>query len=1366
MGRVARQPDLPAARGAAAARRRARQATRAGAPLLPPQSAAARHAAPARIPPRPARAAPARHAAGEPEGGAARARDRQGRTAAADGREPLLARRRRRRAREGRATRTEQFAPAQFRDLDDADKLSPPAVRADAGRHRARRAGPAVRLGARGRARRPLRARSSSTRTTAASSGASAGSRRALRSLPRRQRGRALGALSSRGKGERVPFGDGSRCAARRSSSPRRPTTSRVATPFSSEAAARDDLAGRIAADPPARERAARDPGVRGALPHDRDARDVHVPAVAAPGAREPASPRPPRGRAVRASRSTLQLDADRARGRRSSPPPVSRAIELYGPGDIDRRRPARDRAHRAARLDHELRAELPRRDRVLRRGLPLALHARRAGRRDRAAAPWLALVVLDARTSSPTATDRRAGPLPAIAVADRGRAARAATSSGRGRTCTSTVRSCRRAPRRSSTDMAAVLPQLAGDARREPRPRLLAARVPAPARAEHRLPRVPRARVRDRPAGRARARPGRRADPAARRPGRRTRGQAERGCCPYYYRWYFRTGAVGDFEYLVRLLQAAPGRPARRRARHRRAASRARTCRRSTTRRCTACSRSAARCGCRSTRSTEDEQAERQRDEHWAQPVPAPVPARAGRPRQPRRRLRRADRGRRERASNLGPGVAGRPGPARRAAALRALARADVAAARRARRHRARPDDNWVHELNLDPRHRVGGRLRHARRSRRPGGRTCRPPGSRSATCSRRTAAACGAARARARGRVAHARTWRRSSRRAPGRSLGDSPRRVLSRVRDRRVSPCRHAIGRERSARPPRLAAATRRAMRPARPARTRGAASPSPRLRRHGLVAARQRAARSPPRRRRHAARRAPHPSTTSPRPPAARAFLRGSPICCATAPWLRFVAARAGRRRDRARVVLCSAGLARADRRRDRRRGAARRGAVARATRLVQTSARRTRCARTDSDARRGRRAARRAPTSAIAEPGSRRRPRHGRDRQRRGDALQGRLARRRAPAARTRAAAAPRRSRGAARRRRARASACRRASIPTAPCRCVRGRHRRPRPARQRPRRPRLRRGDGLSGDRHADVPAAGDRSTELFLPNLNLIEPNSITLLETNQRFIEAYMVGLNHEFARELLWREYPTDQRGSYSASSGTSRASSARRATRPMRERAARHPADPPLGAATPKLGDHDNRERAGPDTRTSSCSCIRGELLKKYPNAVIYAQRARVGAQGRRRDRPVAGARRSPTFRRDAAAAARHGQDAAVRGEGRPGHLLLRLRPDRERGAAAAPASTGRRPGLVLRDQGTPRRAALRLRRRRATVRSRSGTTSRGPDVLPTGDVVSAGGGAPTFNLEPPGAAERPGEGRPARRGRARDTGARP
>src|SRR6185295_9105659 len=66
-----------------------------------------------------------------------------------------------------------------------------------------------------------------------------------------------------------------------------------------------------------------------------------------------------------------------------------------------------------------------------------------------------------------------------------------------------------------------------------------------------------------------------------------------------------------------------------------------------------------------------------------------------------------------------------------------------------------------------------------------------------------------------------------------------------------------------------------------------------------------------------------------------------------------------------------------------------------------------------------------------------------------------------------------------------------------------------------------------------------DIPSnrpLADLSAELLIPNVNRIENNSVTLLETNQKFVEAYLVGLNHEFARELLWREYPTDQRGSY--------------------------------------------------------------------------------------------------------------------------------------------------------------------------------------------------------------------------------------
>src|SRR4029450_11625053 len=57
-----------------------------------------------------------------------------------------------------------------------------------------------------------------------------------------------------------------------------------------------------------------------------------------------------------------------------------------------------------------------------------------------------------------------------------------------------------------------------------------------------------------------------------------------------------------------------------------------------------------------------------------------------------------------------------------------------------------------------------------------------------------------------------------------------------------------------------------------------------------------------------------------------------------------------------------------------------------------------------------------------------------------------------------------------------------------------------------------------------------------DVSRDLLLPGLNAVEDNTVALLRPNPRFIEAYMVGLNHEFARELLWRDYPTDQRGSY--------------------------------------------------------------------------------------------------------------------------------------------------------------------------------------------------------------------------------------
>lgn len=132
--------------------------------------------------------------------------------------------------------------------------------------------------------------------------------------------------------------------------------------------------------------------------------------------------------------------------------------------------------------------------------------------------------------------------------------------------------------------------------------------------------------------------------------------------------------------------------------------------------------------------------------------------------------------------------------------------------------------------------------------------------------------------------------------------------------------------------------------------------------------------------------------------------------------------------------------------------------------------------------------------------------------------------------------------------------------------------------------------------------------------SELFLPNINLIEPNSITLLETNQRFIESYMVGLNHEFARELLWREYPTDQRGSsfrqfWDVSTFFN--------TQNMDDETLKEKLRdiPPIHewAKADELGEHDHREVPG-ENDDELVLAIRGELLKRYPNAVIYAHKA--------------------------------------------------------------------------------------------------------------------------------------------------------
>jgi hypothetical protein len=69
---------------------------------------------------------------------------------------------------------------------------------------------------------------------------------------------------------------------------------------------------------------------------------------------------------------------------------------------------------------------------------------------------------------------------------------------------------------------------------------------------------------------------------------------------------------------------------------------------------------------------------------------------------------------------------------------------------------------------------------------------------------------------------------------------------------------------------------------------------------------------------------------------------------------------------------------------------------------------------------------------------------------------------------------------------------------------------------------------------------HFDRPmyqALNDYSTDWLVPGLGLLPADDfVTVLSTNSEFMEAFFIGLSDEMGHELLWRNYPTDQRGTY--------------------------------------------------------------------------------------------------------------------------------------------------------------------------------------------------------------------------------------
>lgn len=144
-------------------------------------------------------------------------------------------------------------------------------------------------------------------------------------------------------------------------------------------------------------------------------------------------------------------------------------------------------------------------------------------------------------------------------------------------------------------------------------------------------------------------------------------------------------------------------------------------------------------------------------------------------------------------------------------------------------------------------------------------------------------------------------------------------------------------------------------------------------------------------------------------------------------------------------------------------------------------------------------------------------------------------------------------------------------------------------------------------------------------SIEWLAPNLHLIPNNSITLLESNRKFIEAFMVGVNVAMNREMRWREYPTDERGSCfrqfwdvkgikNINSGTDPA----QVVEQFKDISPIHTWknwNKDMDKDKQKLdefGEHNTRSQLPEDEQL--VLVIRGDLLKCFPNTTIYAAKA--------------------------------------------------------------------------------------------------------------------------------------------------------
>lgn len=124
--------------------------------------------------------------------------------------------------------------------------------------------------------------------------------------------------------------------------------------------------------------------------------------------------------------------------------------------------------------------------------------------------------------------------------------------------------------------------------------------------------------------------------------------------------------------------------------------------------------------------------------------------------------------------------------------------------------------------------------------------------------------------------------------------------------------------------------------------------------------------------------------------------------------------------------------------------------------------------------------------------------------------------------------------------------------------------------------------------------------ALEDYDRDWLVPGLGtLAERDFVTVLSINPAFAEAFLIGASDEMGRELLWRNYPTDQRGTYFRRFWDADQDE----LSPLIHRFGKTP-----------VGSH--FQIGGPPAQTGQAKgalalVVRGELLRRFPDTVIMA-----------------------------------------------------------------------------------------------------------------------------------------------------------